>query len=278
MGAAGQQPHQQQAVPLLHAHGPDQQQGFRLAVARRARLPDMHLFPAVPGLLAQPVPEQAHADMGPAAFHPGQIFFFHAPLAQGRGQLAQHGKTGGHQQDARGVLVQAMDRRRLEGGIARPGRQAAGQAVLMPGAGMGGQPGRFAEDPEVPVLQQGTGEGRQGLRPRARLLARCRGRQAPRSLAPAAHAQGEGGQAHGVARGHQTERFRPASVDADLTRADPAVQQRRRQVQAPLQELQQLLPAFAGIHGDCIGVGRFTHHSGSPPGIPRNPCVFLSRP
>ena len=95
----------------------------------------------------------------------------------------------------------------------------------MAGAGMRGQTGRFAEDPEVPVLLQGAGGRRQGLRPRTRLMPLFRGDLAPRGLAPAAHAQGKGGQAHTVARGHQAERFCPATIDADLTRADPAMQQ-----------------------------------------------------
>ena len=278
VGASGQQTDQQQTATILHPYGPDQQQGFRLPIARCAGLPDVHLFPAVIGLLAQPVPEQAHPRMGPAPFHPGQIFFFHPPFTQSRGQLAQDGKTGSHQQDARSVLVQTMDRRGLERGIPCPGRQTAGQTVLVAGAGMRGQARRLAEDPEVPVLLQWTGGRGQGLCPLARLMLLLRGGLTSRGLAPAAHAQSKGRQAHAVARGHKAERFCPATIDADLTRADPAMQQRRRQIQTPLQELQQLLPAFAGIHDDCIGVGRFTHHIGSPPGIPRNPCVFLSRP
>ena len=54
----------------------------------------------------------------------------------------------------------------------------------------------------------------------------------------------KGRQAHHVAHGYNGERLRPTAVEPDLPGTYPAMQQALRQIQPPLEQLQEFLAAL----------------------------------
>lgn len=180
--------------------------------------------------------KQADVRPGPASLNPGDILLDGSVIAQGFAKGAQGCEGAPREEDAGGIPIQTVHRGGMKGCAGLLCRQTRGDAVVMPAAGLGGQPGGLVEHEHVGLAgkdrrqRKGCGCG-----------AGCRHGQLP----------AEGRQTDDVAFLNNGKGFDPAPVYTDLTGSDPFMQLPLRDIKASLEPLEQLLAAFGPGDGNA---------------------------